>query len=128
MAEHAPEATPIFPASPRERQATNDRPGIRTAASRAPIIPPAQPTECAFYVGLGSFVARRHEPDLVTELDQLASPMVSCGASFDADQAGRQLCEERKELRPSDLSADDHGRSRRRRAPGTLTSRCPTRW
>jgi hypothetical protein len=38
----------------------------------------------------------------MAELDQLASPMVSCGAGFDADQAGRQLCEERNELRPSE--------------------------
>jgi hypothetical protein len=44
----------------------------------------------------------------VAKLDQLASPVVSCGAGFDADQAGRQLCEDRKELRPSDLPADDH--------------------
>jgi hypothetical protein len=39
----------------------------------------------------------------VTELDQLACPVVRRGAGFDADQARRQLGEERKQLRPSNL-------------------------
>ena len=48
-------------------------------------------------------VARRHQPHIVAKLRQFASPVVSCGAGLDADQAGRQLREER--TAPSRASA-----------------------
>ena len=44
----------------------------------------------------------------MTKCLQLARPMVRRGASFDADQALRQLLEKRKDVPTLQLAADDH--------------------
>ena len=57
---------------------------------------------------IGFDVGRRHQPYRMTKCLQLARPMVRRGASFDADQALRQLLEKRKDLATLQLAADDH--------------------
>jgi hypothetical protein len=50
-------------------------------------------------------VLRRHEPDRVAQLAQLAGPMVGAGAGLHPDQARRQVGEEREQLVPGQLLA-----------------------
>src|SRR6476661_8311960 len=57
---------------------------------------------------IGFHVGRRHQPYRMTKCLQLARPMVRRGASFDADQALRQLLEKRKDVPTLQLAADDH--------------------
>src|SRR6476469_6287816 len=57
---------------------------------------------------IGFDVGRRHQPYRMTKCLQLARPMVRRGASFDADQALRQLLEKRKDVPTLQLAADDH--------------------
>src|SRR5918998_3065885 len=64
-------------------------------------------------VGLASLhvrldVGRRHQPNLVTEADQLARPVMARAAGLHADKAGRELAEERDHLRSSQSPPDDH--------------------
>ncbi len=58
----------------------------------------------AFDIGL--HVGRRDQPHDMPESLQLARPMMRGGAGFDADQAGRQLLEERQHVPALQLSAD----------------------
>ena len=51
-------------------------------------------------------VSRRHQAHLMAELDQLARPVMRRAARLDADQARRQLGEERQHLRPSQRLAN----------------------
>src|SRR5436190_21523919 len=51
---------------------------------------------CRFDIGL--HVRRRHQPHRMTKCLQLARPMVRSGASPDADEAWRQLLEERQDV------------------------------
>src|SRR5262245_38028946 len=60
----------------------------------------------AFDVGL--HVGRWHQSHGVAKCPQLARPMMRRGASLDADQAGRQLLEERQDVAPLQLMAEDH--------------------
>jgi hypothetical protein len=53
-------------------------------------------------------VARRHQPYRMTKCLQLARPMVRRGASFDADQALRQLLEKQNDIATLQLAADDY--------------------
>ena len=46
--------------------------------------------------------------NLVTQAAKLSPPVVGAGASFNANQAGGQLGEERQHLGPTHLSADHH--------------------
>src|SRR3954452_20908097 len=57
---------------------------------------------------VGPHVGRRHQAHLVPERLELARPMMRCGASLDADQAGWQLLEERQDVATLQLTADDH--------------------
>jgi hypothetical protein len=59
-------------------------------------------------LNVGLHVLGRHQPDLVAKLAQLASPMVSRGASFHANQARWQGLKERHHLAAPQLLPDDH--------------------
>ena len=63
-------------------------------------------------IAFGSFdvalhVARRHYPDGMSEIGQLACPMMRRAAGFHADQAGRNLAEELEHLLAAQLPVDD---------------------
>src|SRR4029077_20085461 len=53
-------------------------------------------------------VGRRHQPHAMAKGLELARHMVSRGTGFDADQAWRQLLEERQDVAALQLTADDH--------------------
>src|SRR5215813_406077 len=57
---------------------------------------------------IGLYVGRRHEPDLVTERLQFTRPVMGCGACFNADQARRQLLEERQHITALQLTPEDY--------------------
>jgi len=59
----------------------------------------------AFDVGL--HVGRRDETDGMSERLQLSRPVMRGGARLDADEAGRQLLEERQHIATLQLSTDD---------------------
>ncbi len=56
---------------------------------------------------VGLHVARRHQTHLMTELADLARPVVCAGTGLDADQAGRQVGEEFEHLAAAKLSGDE---------------------
>src|SRR6516165_6991939 len=56
---------------------------------------------------VGLHVFRRHQSNLVTELRQLACPVVRGGTSFHANQAGRQSCKKLHHLTAAKLLPDD---------------------
>src|SRR5262245_1742953 len=56
---------------------------------------------------IGLHVLRRHQTNLVSELGQLASPIVGCGTGLHPDQAWRQRCEERDHLAAPQLLSDN---------------------
>ena len=64
----------------------------------------------ALHIGLD--VGRRHQAHLMAQLDQLARPVMRRAARLDADQAGRQLGEERQHLRSSQRLANNDLASR----------------
>lgn len=51
-------------------------------------------------------IARRYELHLVAQRAELTGPIVRRSASFDADQARRQLGKKRQDLRPPELATD----------------------
>jgi len=77
---------------------SSDRLANRFCVSHVVLLP--------FDVGL--YVSRRHQSHGMTKCLKLARPMVRRGASFYADQAWRQLLEERQDRAPLQLAADDH--------------------
>ena len=56
---------------------------------------------------VGLHILRRHQPDLMPELRQLARPIMRRGASFHADKTWRQCFEERNHLAAAKLLSDD---------------------
>jgi hypothetical protein len=56
---------------------------------------------------VGLHVSRRHQPHGVAKRLELARPMMRRGAGLNADQAWRQLLEERQDVAPLQLTADD---------------------
>src|SRR5262245_34857567 len=57
---------------------------------------------------VGLHIGRRHEPDLVTKRLQFTRPVMGRGARFNADQARRQLLEERQHITALQLTAEDY--------------------
>ena len=55
---------------------------------------------------IGRHVGRRHQANGVAKRLQLARPMMRRGTGFDANQARRQLLEERQNLSPRDNVED----------------------
>src|ERR1700720_530597 len=53
-------------------------------------------------------VGRWHQPHGVAKCLQLARPMMRRGASLDTDQAWWKLLEERQDVAPLQLTADEH--------------------
>ena len=77
---------------------------------------------------VGLHVGRRHQAHGMPERLELARPMMRRGAGLDADQAWRQLLEERQHVATLQLTADDHlACQHQRRAPERPTSRCRDR-
>src|SRR4051794_14975661 len=54
----------------------------------------------------GLDVSRRDQPDGMTKLADLASPMVSAAAGLHRHRAGRLTCQEREDLVPPQLPAE----------------------
>ena len=57
---------------------------------------------------VGLHVGRRHQANGVAKRLELARPMMRRGAGFDTDKAWRQLLEERQDIAPLQLAANDH--------------------
>src|ERR1035437_7197437 len=57
---------------------------------------------------VGLHIGRRHQPHGVTQCLEFARPMVRRGAGLYANQARRQLLEERQDIATLQLAADDH--------------------
>ena len=57
---------------------------------------------------IGLHVGRRHQPHGVAKRLELARPMMRRGAGLDANQARRQLLEERQHVATLQLPADHH--------------------
>ena len=56
---------------------------------------------------VGLHILRRHQPDLMPELRQLARPIMRRGASLHADKTWRQRFEKRQHLAAAKLLPDD---------------------
>lgn len=67
-------------------------------------LPHQRHRSCRFNIGFD--VSRRHQPDVVPEYRQLATPMIGGAAGLDADQAGREPLEEFRHFRAAELLAD----------------------
>src|SRR5688572_3734314 len=81
-------------------------PHVRPANSLADCLRVSSIVLLPLHVGL--HIGRRHEPDLVTERLQFPRPMMRRSASFDANQARRNILEECQHVTALQLPAENY--------------------